>query len=166
MNKSAFLVLINLFPLLLFSQKKDTIFIVFNSQYGKMEKSNFTKGVQAGAPEEKLEESIIYYIEQMEKDTYYPTKFKFTHFNQSKKSYKKFGGKPPLILKKHKSFLKGKKVLDIDFFGTTPYTKVCKTFEEEDSWKQDVLIFMVDVDEMKNDSIVLREVMFSRPVKQ
>ena len=69
-------------------------------------------------------------------------------------------------MEKHKTFLKDKKVLDISFFRTTPYLEVCKTFEEEDSWEQDVVIFMMDVDEMKNDSIVLREVRFSRPVKE
>ncbi|WP_168191335.1 MULTISPECIES: hypothetical protein [Antarcticibacterium] len=47
-----------------------------------------------------------------------------------------------------------------------PYIQVAKTFEKEDSWEQDVAIFIVDVDEIKNDSIVLREVKFTRPVKE
>lgn len=166
MNKVFLILLINLFPFLLFSQKRDTTYIIFDKQHKEMEKSNFTEGVQAGSPEENLEKSIMYLIQQMEKDTYGATQFKFSHFNQSKKAYQKFGGKPPLILKKSQKFLKGKKILDIEFFRTTPYIEVCKTFEEEDSWEQDVLIFMIDVDEIRNDSIVLREVTFTRPVKE
>lgn len=57
-----------------------------------------------------------------------------------------------------KNFLKDKPVLDVNFFRTTPYLKIAKTFEEEDSWKQDVIIFIIDEDEMQTDNIVLREV--------
>lgn len=131
-----------------------------------MEKSDFTKGVQAGSPDEKLKKSITYRIRQMEKDSWSGNRFSFTHANHSKKAYKKFGGTPSKTVKKPKCYLKDKKILDINFFRTTPYIKVVKTFEEEDSRIQDVVIFMVDVDEIKNDSIVLREVTFTRPVKE
>ncbi len=149
-----------------YSQIKDSVYILFNDDFEEREKTDFTYLKQAGSPEEKLKKSIAYRIRQMEKDSWSGNKFSFTHLNHSKKTYKKFGGEPPLILKKHKDFLKDKKVLDINFFRTTPYLEVCKTFEEEDSHVQDVMIFMADVDEIKNDSIVLREVRFTRPVKE
>jgi len=149
-----------------YSQKKDSVYILFNDCYRIMEKVDYTHLKQAGSPEEKLKKSIAYRIRQMEKDAYGDIKFKFFHSNQSRKTYEKFDGEPPLVLKKHKSFLESNKVLDIDFFRTTPYIEVCKTFEDENSWEQDVVIFMMDVDEMKNDSIILREVTFTRPVKE
>jgi len=149
-----------------FSQTKDTIFISFNNDFSEMEKSDFTKGVQAGSPDEKLKRSIAYRVRQMEKNAWSGNRFSFSHANHPKEAYKKFGVEPPIILKKPKSFLSDKKILDIEFFRTTPYNEVCKTFEEEESWEQDVMIFMTDIDEMKNDSIVLREVRFSRPVKE
>lgn len=145
---------------------KDTILIKFNNEFPEMEKSDFTKGVQAGSPEEKLKKSITYFIRQMEKDSWSGNKFSFTHANHPKKAYEKFGGTPPLICKKHISFLKDRKVLDIKFFRKTPYIQVAKTFEDEDSWEEDVIIFIMDEDEVKNDSITLRQVNFSRPVKQ
>ncbi len=166
MTKYIFTVLIFTIPLISFSQKKDTLFIEFNNKFYEMEKSDFTKGVQASAPDEKLNKSIAYSIRQMEKDSWSGNKFSFTHANHPQRAYKIFGGTPPSKLKKHKSFMENKKVLDITFFRKTPYIDVCKTFEKEDSWEQDVVIFLMDVDEMKNDSIVLREVRFSRPVKQ
>lgn len=141
------------------AQEKDTIFIKFNNSVQGTKKESYRF-----SPESSI--SFGYFIRQMEEETYGDTHFLFSHASRDEKTYRKFGGEPPIILKKNKSFLKGKKVLDIDFFRTTPYTKVCKTFEEEDSRIQDVMIFMVDVDEMKNDSIVLREVTFTRPVKE
>ena len=102
----------------------------------------------------------------MEEDTWSDSRFKFSHHVQSQETLEKFNIKRPIKLKKHKSFLKDREILDIKFFRTTPYIEVCKTFEEEDSWEQDVIIFMMDVDEMENDSIILREVRFTRPVKQ
>lgn len=116
--------------------------------------------------EEKIDKSVGFFIRQMEKDSYSDSRFLFSHANKSEKHNSIFGTENPMILKKPKSFLENKKVLDIEFFRTTPYGKVVKTFEEEDSREQDVIIFMVDVDEIKNDCIVLREVDFSRPVKE
>ncbi|UJH90453.1 hypothetical protein LZ575_16755 [Antarcticibacterium sp. 1MA-6-2] len=155
-----------LFSSMTFSQSKDTLYIEFDNSYDQMRKDDFTQAVQAGSPEEKLKRSTTYYIEQMESVNGYDFEFSFSHLNQSQKNYKTFGGKPPTILDKPKSFLKEKTVLDINFFRSTPYLKIAKTFEKEDRWEQDVVIFVVDVDEIKNDSIVLREVNFSRPVKQ
>jgi hypothetical protein len=149
-----------------FGQDKDTIYILFHNKFSEMEVVDYTNLMQAGSSEEKLNKSITYLIEQMEEPGGYDYKFKFSHHNQSQKAYKKFGGKPPAILHKPKSYLKCKKVLNIDYFRTTPYIEVAKTFEKEDSWEQDVMIFIVDVAEIKNDSIILREVTFTRPVKQ
>lgn len=164
--KKILLVLLYLVPILSFSQYKDTVFIRFDQKYDEMEKVDFTEKVQAGSPDEELENSITYLIRQMEKDTYGDTKFRFSHFNQSTKAYKTFGGKPPKIIEKHHSFLKKQNILDIIFFRTTPYIKIAKTFEEDDSWEEDVMIFMLDVDEIHNDSLILRQVNFTRPVKQ
>ncbi|MDT0646695.1 hypothetical protein RM545_08335 [Zunongwangia sp. F260] len=113
-----------------------------------------------------MKKSITYLIRQMEKDTYGGTKFKFTHFNQSNKAYKKFGGEPPIILRNDSAYLNDKKVLDVNFFSNTPYIKVAKAFKDEDSREEDVMIFVVDVDEIENDSIVIRQVYFTRPVKE
>lgn len=148
------------------STNKDTIYIQFEDVYKEMRKDNFTEALQAGSPEEKLKKSIVFYIEQMEPPEGNDFEFSFSHFNQSQRAYNTFGGKPPVILYKPKSYLKDKKVLDINFFRKMPYIQVAKTFEKEDSWEQDVVIFIVDVDEIKNDSIVLREVKFTRPVKE
>lgn len=155
-----------LFAFTNYAQQKDTVFIVFDDEYNGMELVDYTHLMQAGAPDEKLEKSITYIIEQMEETYPYDDKFKFSHHNQSKKAYEKFGGEPPGILYKTKAFLKGKKVLDIDFFRTTPYIQIAKTFEKENSREEGVIIFIMDVDEMKNDSIILRQVDFSRPIKQ
>ncbi|PTX43444.1 hypothetical protein C8P64_1972 [Christiangramia gaetbulicola] len=164
--KKVLLILIYLVPVLSFSQVKDTVYIRFDQRYDEMEKVDFTELVQAGSPDQKLEKSIDYKVRQMEKDSYGDDKFRFSHFNQSQKAYNHFGGKPPLILQKHKSFLKNRNTLDINFFRTTPYIKIAKTFEEDDSWDEDVLIFIIDIDEIQNDSIILRQVNFNRPVKQ
>lgn len=163
--KEILILLFFIFCFNLYGQEVDTVFILFDEKYKEMESIDFTAMVQAGASEQ-LEKSITYTIQQKEEVYPYSNKFKFSHFNQGKNTYAYFGGKPPILLKKPEIYLKGQRVLDIHFFRNTSYIKVCKTFEEEDSWKQDMVIFMVDVDEIKNDSIVMREVYFSRPVKE
>lgn len=155
-----------LIPFNLIAQKSDTVLIRFNENFKEMRRDDFTKKIQAGSPDEKLRKSIFYYIKQMEPACGYDNEFRFSHVNYSKKAYNKFGGEPPVILHKAQSYLRDKKVLDINFFRTTPYREIAKTFEEEESWEQDVLIFLVGVDEIKNDSVVLREVTFGRPVKE
>ena len=163
--KKFLLPLLYLMPIISFSQYKDTVYVKFDQKYDEMEKVDFTEKVQAGSPEEELEKSITYFIRQMEKDTYGATKFRFSHFNQRKKAYKTFGGKPPKIMKKHNSFLANQNILDINFFRTTSYINIVETFEEDDSLKEDVMIFMLDVDEVQNDSVILRQVDFKKPVK-
>lgn len=153
-------------PFSLIAQKQDTVYIKFNENYEEMRKVDLTSQMQARSPDEKLKRSVVYYIEQMEPPCGYDNEFNFTHINRDKETYKEWDLEPPVILQKEKSLLRNKKFLDINFFRTTPYLKIAKTFEEEDSWKQDVMIFMVDVDEIKNDSIILREVKFGRPVKE
>lgn len=148
-----------------YSQEADTLFIVFDDHYEEMAKAIYLSPPPPGSVE-KVKESVTFYIRQMEKNAYSGNKFAFAHSHQSKEFNLAAGRKNPEILIREKSFLKETSLLGIDFFRTTPYLTVCKTFEEEDSWKQDVKIFMIDVDEIRNDSIVLREVSFSRPVKQ
>lgn len=142
-----------------FAQSNDTIFIKFSTEYSEMKKETYKFS-------EESEFSFGYFIRQMEKETYGDIYFVFSHSQRDKKHNAYFGSKNSPKLYKPKSFIEGKKVLDINFFRTTPYFQIAKTFEKEDSWEQDVVIFMVDVDEIKNDNIVLREVRFSRPVKE
>lgn len=113
----------------------------------------------------KAEFSYSYHIKQKEPANGYDDRFWFTHLNQLPSAYETFGGRPPKKLVKDISFLQTIKPLDIEFFRTTSYRKVCKTFEAEDSWEQDVVIFMIDKDEIRDGKVVLREVQFSRPVK-
>lgn len=155
-----------LLPLNLISQIKDTIYIQFDEKYEEMRKDDFTREIQTGSPDEVLNKSITYYIKQMEPACGYADEFQFTHVNHPKKAYEQFGGEPPVILCKEESFLKDKKVVDINFFRTTPYLEIAKTFEDEDSWEQDVIIFVVDEGEKKKERIILREVTFRRPVKE
>ena len=130
-----------------------------------MEKTTYQFSRQGKNPE-NVPPSFGYFIRQMEKDAWSDTHFHFSHAQRDSLTYKTFGGKPPLILKKPISYFKDKKLLDINFFRTTPYLQICKTFEAEDSHEQDVVIFMIDEDEIENDTLVLREVKFSRPIKQ
>ncbi len=160
------LVILMLLTINAFGQEKDTLFIIFQNEHKEMNSVDYTHLMQTGSPEEKLKKSITYLIEQMEERDGYDYEFKFSHHNQSQKNYEKFGGQPPAVLKKPKSFLDNKKVLDIEFFRTTPYIQIAKTFEKKDNWEQDGVIFMIDVDDIKNDCLILREVKFSRPVKQ
>lgn len=142
-----------------FSQINDTIYIKFNKDYEEMEKIQFTLSKES-------QPSFSYLIRQKEETYPYDNKFQFGHYNRNLAIRNKMGDDTPVVLYKPKSFLIGKKILNIKFFKTTSYIKIAKTFEKEDTWEQDVVIFLVDVDEIKNDSIVLREVKFSRPVKQ
>jgi len=68
MKKYIIAVLIFSTSFISFSQKKDTIFINFSNEFPEMEKSDFTKGIQAGSSKEKLNKSITYRIRQMEKN--------------------------------------------------------------------------------------------------
>ncbi|RXG18527.1 hypothetical protein DSM03_1011218 [Leeuwenhoekiella aestuarii] len=164
-SKILFLFSIILYSTISLGQARDTVYIQFNQKFKVMDKTEYQFSRREFNPEH-IPKSYGYFIRQMEKDAWSDTHFHFSHAQRDSLTYKTFGGKPPLILKKSKSYLKDKQVLDINFFRTTPYPQICKTFEEEDSHEQDVVIFMIDEDEIKNDTLTLREVKFSRPVKQ
>ena len=166
--KTTISIFLILFTLNCVSQQfKDTVYIYFDSTLVGMKKADFKIFKSKKYPNEKIKSSHTYKIDEKKmKDTIgYDKGYTFTHFNQGKGEYEVFGGKPPLALKKESPFLKTIKPLTIDFFLNTDYKKVCKTFEEEDSHEQDVIIFVIDKDEIKNGKLTLREVIFSRPVK-
>lgn len=148
-------------------QFKDTVYIYFDSTHVGMKKVNFKVFKSKKYPNEKIKNSYTYKIEEKKMmDTIgYDKGYTFTHFNQGRAEYEVFGGRSPLALKKEISFLKTIKPLTIDFFLNTDYKKVCKTFEEEDSHDQNVIIFMIDKDEINDGKLILREVTFSRPLK-
>ena len=150
-----------------FSQEKDTIYIIFDEAHGEMKKNSFLAFKRSDDPNEVRKKSFVYSIKEKKynNDVKYDDEFEFVHHNRNRKNYEIFGGKPPLKIVKDSSFLKTIIPLDIQFFRTTDYIKVCKTFEAENSWEQDVVIFMIDKDEIKDGKLVLREVKFSRPVK-
>jgi len=149
-----------------YSQCNDTLFIIFDDYYPEMKKIDFTHLKQAGSPDEKLKRSITYEIDQLEKEDGYTYQYNFTHANSSKKEYQKFATTPPCMMKKTKSFLKNKKVLDINFFKTTSNRKSSELFQRSNSPNKTLLIFIIDVEEEKNDTLILREVQYSSPVKE
>ena len=146
--------------------EKDSIYILFNDENVEMQKVKYLAFKRKNNPDEQIDSSFTYYIQQKEPANGYDNKFIFSHANRDKQTYKTFGGTPPLKIIKDTSFLSTIQPLDIEFFRTTAYLKVCKTFEAEDSREQDVVIFMIDKDEIKDGKLVLREVKFSRPAKE
>jgi hypothetical protein len=147
------------------AQEKNTVYIIFDASQHEMKKVDYTKARMVSA-NEPLEKSIHYQILQKDPDEEYDNYYEFFHNNYPKKVYEEFGGEPPIKLIKDTAFLRTIKLLDIAFFRTTDYIKVCKTFEAEDSWEQDVIIFIIDKDEIQDGKVVLREVSFSRPAKE
>jgi hypothetical protein len=141
-----------------YCQKKDTIYILFDKAYKDIViKSRYRVSSEA-------EWSYSYYIKQ--KDSIHEGNlFMFSHFNQLPIAYKTFGGSPPQKLIKDTSFLRTIEPLEINFFRTNSYVKICETFESDDGWEQDVVIFIIDKDEIQGKKLVLREVQFRRPVK-
>lgn len=152
------------------TKEQDTLYILFNNKEDGMKKGQIEKErltIKGAIP---VDNSFVYEIQE-KKTQYsdlYDSEYKFSHFNWSKNKYIRdsLNYKPPLIIKEKSSFLTGKKVLTNDFFKNTPYLEVCKTFENDYSREQDVTIFIIDVDEITNKTIILREVKFSRPIKQ
>lgn len=142
-----------------FAQNSDTLFIKFNDEYEEMKKEKYKFS-------DSSPYSYGYFVRQMEDNTFGDIYFIFSHPQRDIKHNKYFNNRNPTILKKEKSYLKHKKVLDINFFRTNPYSKINKFFEQNNNRDQNQKIFMMDVDEIKNDSILLREVRFSRPVKE
>lgn len=149
---------------------RDTIYILFDSKNSGMSKQLIPKEKLTRKGVEPIDDSFVYEIE--EKHTkysdLYDSEYKFSHFNRSKKSYilDSLTYKPPKIIRKNKRFLNKIDLVNNEFFKNTPYLEVCKTFEKNDNREQGVLIFIIDLDEMKNDTIILREVKFTRPIKQ
>lgn len=147
--------------------KKDTLYILFDDNIEGMNKQIIPKEkltIKGGIP---IDDSYVFKIQEKKEGLLYEFAYRFSHFNWSKnKSILPKDYSPSLIITTDSSFLKGKKVLTNDFFKNTSYSKVCKTFEKEDSWEQDVAVFIIDVDEIENDTIVFREVKFTRPVKE
>lgn len=150
------------------SQIKDTVYIYFDSTLVGMKKVSYKMFNSKKYPDENIKASYKYFIDKKKNENkyLYDTGYTFTHFNQGKSEYETFGGVPPLKIIKDSCFIKKKKPLNIDFFLTTDYFKVCKTFEKEDNWEQDVIIFIIDKDEIKDGKLILREVTFSRPAKE
>lgn len=148
-----------------YSQLKDTIYIYFDSIHSNMKKSS---SVIRRVVKEDERMAYSYYIgEKAHNNDYgYDTGYTFYQYNRPENAIKKFGGKQPLTIEKDICYLKKYKILDTNFFKETEYIKVCKTFEAEDSWDQDVIIFVIDKDEIKNGKMILREVTFSRPAKE
>lgn len=148
-----------------YSQVKDTVYIYFDSIH-----SNMKKGSSIIRRTVKEDERMVYsyYIDEKVHDNSYgyDTGYTFYQYNRPESDIKKFGGKQPLTLEKDTCFLKTIKPLDKKFFLETDYIKVCKTFEAEDSWDQDVIIFIIDKEEINGGKIILREVTFSRPAKE
>ena len=151
-----------------FSQiEKDTVFIYFDSTNSNMKKSSFKAFKSYKYPDELIETSFSYKINEKthKYSGMYDSGYLFTHYRYGKVDLDK-GGKQPAIIEKPLSFLRTIKPLNIDFFLNTDYNKVCKVFEEEDSWMQDVIIFIIDKDEIMEGKIVLRQVRFNRPSKE
>lgn len=142
-----------------FSQTDDTLFIKFNDEYKEMRKEKYKFS-------DSSPYSYGYFVKQKEKNTYGDIYFIFSHPQRDDKHNEYFNNRNPTILKKEKAYLNQKKVLDVNFFRTNPDSKINKFFEQNNNRDQDQIIFIMDVDEIKNNSILLREVRFSRPVKE
>jgi hypothetical protein len=153
-----------------FSQTSvDTIYIYFDSFHQTMEKGGgkIRKKNQDGSFTEKL--IISYLIDEIVRPNpgMYDLGYTFVYHERTPFEMETFGGRASSkTLIKDLGFLKKINPLDHTFFETTEYVTVCKTFEEEDSHVQDVIIFMIDKDEIKDGKIILREVFFSRPAKE
>lgn len=167
MKKLAIIILFILNTVNALSQVKDTVYIYFDSTNVEMKKGSFKTFKSVKYPNENIKISYSYKIgEKKHEYSYlYDSGYTFTHYNLGKFDLDR-GGHQPLVLVKDTCFLKTIKLLNIDYFLTTDYHDVCKIFEKEDSWEQDVVIFIIDKDEIKDGKLILREVTFSRPVKE
>lgn len=170
MNNYIFLI----FSLLVFNdcssqnKVKDTIYIFFDTKNEGMDKNILSKKkltIRGAVP---IDDSFVYKIQEKKEGFLYEFAYEFSHFNWSENKYIRdsLTYKPPQIIRKNKRFLSNVNVLKNSFFKNTNYINVCKTFEEDDGREQDVTVFIIDVDEIENDTIVLREVKFTRPVKE
>ncbi|WP_139170990.1 hypothetical protein [Lutibacter oricola] len=145
----------------------DTVYIHFDNAELEMTKKSFKSFKSKKYPNENIKTSYIYKIAEKKHDNIIMTDsgYKFTHYLFGKFDLER-GAKQPKIIVKNKSFLQSIKLLDYSFFKNTDYNAVCKTFESDNSWEQNVIIFIIDKKEIKNETITLREVRFSRPIKE
>ena len=170
MNKKLFIILFLMLNTHVGAQNrfKDTIYIYFDSLKPTMKKA---LGYHKHIPRFDLNETNTYsggyFIDEIVRpnpemlDTGYYFEYReLIPFVQAISGFRS-----SMALVRDTSFLKKIKPLDHTFFETTEYIKVCKTFEAEDSHEQDVIIFVIDKDEIRDGKIILREVFFSRPEK-
>ena len=147
-------------------RKNDTLYIYFDEKIEGMSKQIIPKERLMVKGDIPGENSYVYEIQEKEDGFLYESAYKFSHFNWSKRKLLPKDYSKPIIIEKDSSFLVGKRILTNTFFKNTPYSEVCKTFELEDRREQNVILFVIDVSEIKNNNLVLREVNFSRPVKE
>ncbi len=144
----------------------DTIYICFEENRPNMEKHLSFIKIYDENRNIKNKLVINFRIQEninVDKKRYIGYWFSFFYDERTQQEIELFGGKRSALLLKDLDFLKQIKPLDYQFFESTSYLEVCKTFEAEDSWEQDVVIFVIDKDEIKEGKLVLREVKFSRP---
>ncbi len=147
--------------------RKDTVYIQFDSIHPNMKK--YKTDIKVYDEKKNIKEKLVisYKIQEklvVKKNRYVGYWFTFSYSERTKAEISLFGGTSSKSIIKPIRYLNNIKLLDYNYFEDTDYQKVCKTFEAEDSWEQDVVIFIVDKEEIKNDMIVLREVAFKRPV--
>lgn len=148
-----------------YSQVKDTVYIYFDSTEVSMRKGSFKD--KRVLRKNKTISSTYYINEKKHKYSYLTDSgYTFWHRNRSKRDLVKWDGKLPLKLIKDTCFLKTINLLDKKLFLETDFIKVCKIFEADDSRDQDVIIFIIDKEEIRDGKMILREVTFSRPVKE
>jgi len=152
--------------------KKDTVYILFDSIHKTMRMgSGFKESYNKISKQKEKAFHTLFMIREKETPNYemYDTWYHFSHIQKTQSEIEAFDLKDfvqPSILFKEKSFMDKIDLLDYNFFANTDYNKVCKTFEAEDSGEQDVVIYVIDVADIKNDSIKLIEVKFRRPTKE
>jgi hypothetical protein len=149
--------------------KKDTLYIYFDSIQPTMNKG--VAKMRVFDENRKIVEYLIisYWIDEIIRPNpeMLDTGYTFQYNERTPYEVRIMGGpEGSKSILKDLNFLNTINPLDHTFFETTEYIKVCKTFEAEDSREQDVIIFVIDKDEIKDGKIILREVFFSRPAKE
>ena len=148
---------------------KDTIYISFDSILPTMKKAfGSSRNIARFDYNQTKVHTGTYFIDEKVRPNpqMYDTGYKFAYLELIPFEQASTGFRSSMALVRDSTFLNTIKPLDHTFFETTDYLKVCKTFEAEESHEQDVIIFIIDKDEIKNGKIVLREVKFSRPTKE
>ncbi len=148
---------------------KDTIYISFDSVMPTMKKAFASRRNIARFDYNQTKvHTGTYFIDEKVRPNpqMLDTGYKFAYLELIPFVQALSGFRSSMALVRDSTFLNTIKPIDHTFFETTDYIKVCKTFEAEDSHEQDVIIFIIDKDEIKDGKIVLREVFFKRPVKE